>query len=95
MGDAPNGSGRGVAAYRWWISVGMTATLALVGLILTTVRETASDVTVLKISMGQLTTTQTHHTLRLDAQDRRNDLQDQKIDALQQRVWQLPLPPPR
>ena len=84
-----NGS-RGVQAYRWWISVGMTATLALVGLILTTVKETASDVTSLKIAISNLTTTQSHHTSRMDSIDRRNDLQDQKIETLQQQIWRNP-----
>lgn len=85
-----NGSGRGVQAYRWMVSLGMAATVALAGLILSTVKETANDVTNLKIQFSTLTTTQFHQSSRMDSMDRRNDGQDNAIGELQRQVWQWP-----
>jgi hypothetical protein len=93
MTDAPNGNGRegrSAQAHRWLISLGTSLTVALASFILATVKETASDVTALKIQMSTLTATQAQQTNRLDAIDRRNDQQDVKIDELQRRVWRLP-----
>lgn len=92
MTDPTNGhrESRGVSAYRWWISVGMTATLALVGLVLTTVKETASDVTALKVQVSTMAATQMHQSSRIDAIERRNDAQDAGIVDLQRRVWRMP-----
>lgn len=81
---------KGVSAYRWWLSVGMSATLALVGLILTTVKETANDVTLLKVQVSAMAATQLHQSARIDAIERRNDAQDTSIIDLQRRVWRLP-----
>ncbi|TAJ91003.1 hypothetical protein [Reyranella sp.] len=50
----------GVQAYRWWMAVGVAATATLAGLILKTVKETATDVTALKSGFAALTTTQIH-----------------------------------
>lgn len=86
---------RGIQAYRWMLSGGVAATLALGGLILSTVQKTADDVSTLKAGFASLTTTQIHQGARLDAIDRRNDQQDQKIEGLQQRVYQMGANSPR
>jgi hypothetical protein len=85
-----NGTGKGVQAYRWMVTVGMAATVSLAGMILKTVSETASDVTALKIQITTLTANQLHQSSRIDSIERRNDLQDNSIIDLQRRVWRLP-----
>jgi hypothetical protein len=95
MSEQPAKDSRGIQAYRWWMAVGVAATATLAGLILTTVKETATDVSTLKAGFASLTTTQIHQGARLDAIDRRNDQQDQKIEGLQQRVYQMGANSPR
>jgi len=81
--------GPGVQAYRWWVAVGVAATTGLAWLILSTVRETATDITMLKVAFERLTTTQGHQSSRIDAIERRNDQQDEKIGDLQRQVWRM------
>lgn len=87
---------RGVQAYRWWMAVGTTAAVTLAGLILSTVQDTAKDITTLKVGFAGLSTTQIHQGARLEGIDRRNDDQDRRIDELRQRIYQTPasLPAP-
>lgn len=100
MSDGNGNTGRGVQAYRWLVTIGTSAAVALGGLIFATVRETASDVTALKIQLSTLTANQLHQSSRIDSIERRNDLQDNSIIDLQRRVWRWPAPalesqPPR
>jgi hypothetical protein len=89
MSDAAAKASPGMQAYRWWVAVGVAATTALAWLILTTVKETAADITALKIGFSGLTTTQVHQGARLDAIEKRNDQQDEKIGDLQRQVWRM------
>lgn len=81
---------RGVQAYRWWVAVGTAGTAALAGLILSTVQDTAKDITTLKVGFAGLSTTQIHHAARLEGIERRNDEQDKRIGELWQRFYQIP-----
>ena len=84
---------KGTQAYRWLVGAGTAATVALATLILSTVKETAADVNVLKIDVSTVKAMQTHQTARIEAVERRNDAQDLKLDTLSQQLWQFsPVP---
>jgi len=84
---------KGTQAYRWLVGMGTAATVALATLILSTVKETAADVNVLKIDVSTVKAMQTHQTARIEAVERRNDAQDLKLDTLSQQLWQFsPVP---
>jgi len=85
---------KGTQAYRWLVGAGTAATVALATLILSTVKETAMDVNVLKIDVSTVKAMQTHQTARIEAVERRNDAQDLKLDTLSQQLWQFS-PAPR
>lgn len=89
MSDALVKDSKGIQAYRWWVAVGVAATTALAVWTLTTVKETAADITALKVAFSVLTTTQSHQGARLDSIERRNDQQDEKIGDLQRQVWRM------
>ena len=94
MSDATKDS-RGVQAYRWLLSAGVAASTALAGLILSTVQKTADDVTALKVGFSTLSANQLNQSTRIDAIERRNDQQDEKIGDLQRQVWRMtPSAPP-
>lgn len=83
----------GTQAYRWLVGAGTAATVALATLILSTVKETAADVNVLKIAVSTVQAMQTHQSSRIEAVERRNDAQDLKLDTLSQQLWQFsPVP---
>ena len=88
MNDVP----KGVQAYRWGVSLGMAATVALAGLILSTVKETAADVGTLKTDVATMKATQVHQTSRIEAMERRNDEQDRKLDEVRSHMWRLAPP---
>lgn len=93
MATDPSGrhhDGPGVQAYRWWVATASAGMVALCVMIYSTVKETANDVTTLKIGLSMVTATQNHQNLRLDGIERRNDLQDDKIGKLQEEFWRLP-----
>ncbi len=84
---------KGTQAYRWLVGAGTAATVALATLILSTVKETAMDVNLLKIDVSTVKAMQTHQTARIEAVERRNDAQDLKLDTLSQQLWQFsPVP---
>lgn len=84
---------KGTQAYRWLVGMGTAATVALATLILSTVKETAADVNVLKIAVSTVQALQHHQSSRIEAVERRNDAQDLKLDTLSQQLWQFsPVP---
>ena len=84
---------KGTQAYRWLVGAGTAATVALATLILSTVKETAADVNVLKIAVSTVQAMQTHQSSRIEAVERRNDAQDLKLDTLSQQLWRFsPVP---
>ena len=84
---------KGTQAYRWLVGAGTASTVALATLILSTVKETAADVNVLKIDVSTVKAMQTHQTARIEAVERRNDAQDLKLDTLSQQLWRFsPVP---
>ncbi|RUP36274.1 MAG: hypothetical protein EKK60_15470, partial [Gordonia sp. (in: high G+C Gram-positive bacteria)] len=66
---------KGTQAYRWLVGIGTAATVALATLILTTVKETAADVNVLKVAVSTVQAMQAHQSSRIEAVERRNDAQ--------------------
>jgi len=85
---------KGTQAYRWLVGIGTASTTALAVLILSTVKETAADVNLLKVDVSTVKAMQTHQTARIEAVERRNDSQDVKLDTLSQQLWRFP-PVPR
>ncbi len=84
---------KGTQAYRWLVGMGTAATLALATLILSTVKETAMDVNVLKVAVSTVQALQHHQSSRIEAVERRNDAQDTKLDSLSQQLWRFsPVP---
>jgi len=84
---------KGTQAYRWLVGMGTAATVALATLILSTVKETAADVNVLKIAVSTVQALQHHQSSRIEAVERRNDAQDLKLDTLSQQLWRFsPVP---
>lgn len=97
MADVSNGKhqdGRGVQAYRWIVGGGMAAICALSLRVLNSVDKTADKVDELNtrvVEMRSNTDSRINaHAQRLDSIDRRNDLQDGKLDELQRNFWGLP-----
>lgn len=80
---------KGTQAYRWLVGMGTAATVALTALILSTVKEMAADVNVLKIAVSTVQALQTHQTARIESVERRNDAQDTKLDSLSQQIWRF------
>lgn len=80
---------KGTQAYRWLVGVGTASTMALAYLILSTVKETAADVDVLKVDLSTVKAMQTHQSSRIGAGERRNDAQDTKLDSLSQQIWRF------
>lgn len=85
----PPHNGKGVQAYRWLVSIGTGATVLLALWILDTVKGTARDVTVLQVDVSTVKAMQIYQNTRIDAVERRNDLQDSKIDTLGQHIWRF------
>ena len=84
---------KGTQAYRWLVGAGTAATVAMATLILSTVKETAADVNVLKIAVSTVQALQHHQSSRIEAVERRNDAQDLKLDTLSQQLWRFsPVP---
>lgn len=80
---------KGTQAYRWLVGIGTASTTALAVLILSTVKETAADVNLLKVDVSTVKAMQTHQTTRIDSVERRNDAQDVKLDTLSQQIWRF------
>lgn len=92
MSDTTNGT-KGVQAYRWLVTIGMALITALSWRQLDQIDKMAAKLEALQIQVTTLSSTAegraSAHAMRLDAHDRRNDRQDQQIEELQRRLWQL------
>jgi hypothetical protein len=92
MSDATNGT-KGVQAYRWLVTIGMALITALSWRQLDQIDKMAAKLEALQIQVTTLSSTAevraSAHANRLDAHDRRNERQDQQIEELQRRLWQL------
>lgn len=92
MSDSSNGS-KGAQAYRWLVTIGMALITALSWRQLDQIDKMAAKLEVLQIQVTTLSSTSegrtNAHAQRLDMHDRRNDRQDQQIEELQRRLWQV------
>ncbi len=87
---------RGETAYRWVVMAGIGILCLLSVRLLGQIDKTGDKVELLQLQVSDMKGTFNSridaHVERLNTVDRRNDAQDVKIDALQQRVWRLPFP---
>ena len=92
--DAKSKLSLGVQAYRWIMTAGVAIIVLLSNRTLQGIDQTAEAVRAMQIELRTMQgTTESRfnsHAGRLDAVDRRNDLQDSKIDGLWQRFWAFP-----
>lgn len=92
MSELANGS-KGVQAYRWLVAIGIALITALSWRQLDQIDRMAAKLEALQIQVTTLSSTAegraNAHAVRLDTHDRRNDRQDQQIEELQRRLWQL------
>ncbi len=92
MSDAANGT-KGLQAYRWLVTIGMALITTLSWRVLDQVDKMAAKLEALQIQVTALSGASdgraSAHALRLDNQDRRNERQDQQIEELQRRLWQV------
>ncbi len=92
MSDAANGT-KGTQAYRWLVTIGLALITALSWRQLDQIDKMAAKLEALQIQVTTLSSTSegraNAHALRLDTHDRRNDRQDQQIEELQRRLWQV------
>jgi len=92
MTDTANGA-KGVQAYRWMLAVGMALITGLSWRQLDQIDKMAIKLEALQIQVTTLSGTSegrsNTHALRLDSNDRRNERQDQQIEELQRRLWQI------
>lgn len=97
MSDNRSRVSLGVQAYRWLVAVGLALLVMLSQRTLVGIDETAKDVRALQTELRTMQgTTESRfaaHSDRLGAIDRRNDLQDSKIDGLWQRLWSFQATP--
>jgi hypothetical protein len=94
MSDAANGNGsKGVQAYRWLLSAGMGLITLLSWRQLDQIDKMAVKLESLQIQVTTLSSTTEGRSnasaQRLDTAERRNDRQDQQIEELQRRFWQI------
>jgi hypothetical protein len=96
--DAKSKLSLGIQAYRWITAAGIAVLVLLSNRTLQGIDQTAEAVRAMQIELRTMQgTTESRfnaHAGRLDAVDRRNDLQDSKIDGLWQRFWTFPQSPP-
>ena len=92
MSDIANGS-KGIQAYRWLVTIGMALITALSWRQLDQIDKMAAKLEALQIQVTTLSSTTEGHSnasaQRLDTTERRNDRQDQQIEELQRRLWQI------
>lgn len=95
MSEPANGS-KGVQAYRWLVTIGMALITALSWRQLDQIDKMAVKLEALQIQVTTLSGTtegrSNAQAARIDSHDRHNARQDQQIDELQRRVWQMPSP---
>ena len=92
MSDMTNGN-KGVQAYRWLVTIGMALITALSWRQLDQIDKMAAKLEALQIQVTTLSSTSEGRSnasaQRLDTAERRNDRQDQQIEELQRRLWQI------
>ena len=92
MSDVTNGS-KGIQAYRWLVTIGMALITALSWRQLDQIDKMAAKLEALQIQVTMLSSTTEGRNnaaaQRLDTAERRNDRQDQQIEELQRRLWQI------
>jgi MoaA/NifB/PqqE/SkfB family radical SAM enzyme len=92
MSDMTNGN-KGIQAYRWLVTIGMALITALSWRQLDQIDKMAAKLEALQIQVTTLSSTAEGRSnasaQRLDTAERRNDRQDQQIEELQRRLWQI------
>ena len=92
MSDMVNGN-KGIQAYRWLVTIGMALITALSWRQLDQIDKMAAKLEALQIQVTTLSSTTEGRSnasaQRLDTAERRNDRQDQQIEELQRRLWQI------
>jgi hypothetical protein len=92
MSDMANGN-KGIQAYRWLVTIGMALITALSWRQLDQIDKMAAKLEALQIQVTTLSSTTEGRSnasaQRLDTAERRNDRQDQQIEELQRRLWQI------
>lgn len=92
MSDITNGN-KGIQAYRWLVTIGMALITALSWRQLDQIDKMAAKLEALQIQVTTLSSTTEGRSnasaQRLDTAERRNDRQDQQIEELQRRLWQV------
>lgn len=92
MSDMTNGS-KGIQAYRWLVTIGMALITGLSWRQLDQIDKMAVKLEALQIQVTTLSGTTEGRSnasvQRLDTAERRNDRQDQQIEELQRRLWQI------
>ncbi len=92
MSDMTNGN-KGIQAYRWLVTIGMALITALSWRQLDQIDKMAAKLEALQIQVTTLSSTTEGRSnasaQRLDTAERRNDRQDQQIEDLQRRLWQI------
>ena len=84
---------KGTQAYRWLVTIGMALITALSWRQLDQIDKMAAKLEALQIQVTTLSSTTEGRSnasaQRLDTAERRNDRQDQQIEELQRRLWQI------
>ena len=92
MSEIANGN-KGIQAYRWLVTIGMALITALSWRQLDQIDKMAAKLEALQIQVTTLSSTTEGRSnasaQRLDTAERRNDRQDQQIEELQRRLWQI------
>lgn len=92
MSDTTNGN-KGIQAYRWLVTIGMALITALSWRQLDQIDKMAAKLEALQIQVTTLSSTTEGRSnasaQRLDTAERRNERQDQQIEELQRRLWQI------
>jgi hypothetical protein len=92
MSEMTNGN-KGIQAYRWLVTIGMALITALSWRQLDQIDKMAAKLEALQIQVTTLSGTSEGRSnasaQRLDTAERRNDRQDQQIEELQRRLWQI------
>ena len=90
--DSATGS-KGIQRYRWLVTIGMALITALSWRQLDQIDKMAAKLEALQIQVTTLSSTTEGRSnasaQRLDTAERRNDRQDQQIEELQRRLWQI------
>jgi uncharacterized protein HemX len=84
---------KGIQAYRWLVTIGMALITGLSWRQLDQIDKMAAKLEALQIQVTTLSSTTEGRSnasaQRLDTAERRNDRQDQQIEELQRRLWQI------